>query len=128
MRFAIIDMEGSTLDTFDDPSSVAAFLVGMLQDGSTAADEVGVLEYKDGQRLGPPMLAADFLTRWRTEHMQAVIARALQNVRIDSATVLNATISGPSRSWIDITIPSERADALDAVARDSRSHRFSLAA
>lgn len=127
MRFALIDMDGSTLDTFDDASSAIACLQEMLIDDPTAADEIGVIEYRDGQRLRSPMLATEFITWSRIERMQAFIGRGLENVRIDLAAALNATNGDPSRAWIEIAISSVKAESLDTVLRDPQSHQFSLA-
>jgi hypothetical protein len=128
MCFAIIDTEGSTLDTFDNALAVTTFLGELLEEEPAAADEVGVIEYRDGRRLGAPVLAADFIAQSKVAHLQAVIARALQSVQIDPAAVLSVMTCGPSRAWIDIAVPLARADYLDAVVRESRSHRFPLAA
>lgn len=128
MRFAIIDMEGSTLDSFDDVSSATAFLDRLLRETPTAAGEVGVIEYREGERLGPPMFAGAFIAKSRMAHTQAIIARALENVRIDPADMLSVPADVHSRALIDIAMPSAEADCLDAVVRQSRSHRFPLAA
>lgn len=126
--FVIIDMEGSTLDTFDDAPSATVFLDELLGTTPAAADEVGVIEYRDGHRLGPPMFAADFIARSRTALFQAVIARALQNVLIHQVAVINATADEPDRASIDISIPSGGTDYWNGVVRQSRGHRFPLAA
>ncbi len=114
MRFAVIDMEGSTLDAFDDASSAIAFLSRLLEEDSAAGDDLGVIEYRDGQRLGPAILAADFVARSMDAQMQAVMADALHNVRIDSVMLVSpdgGTSSGP----IDIALSPERIGSWEAV-------------
>ena len=109
MDFAVIDMEGSTVDTFSDASSAAAVLRGLLEHDSQCADDLAVLMYKDGIRDGPPVFAKDFVRRVaRSEaaHFETILARSDWNMLL-AATVGPATdpSGAPSSSiYIDLSM------------------------
>ena len=63
MTFAIIDAEGSTVDTFDSALDARGWLRGYLREEPNvgALEDLLVLEYRHGVRVGRPRDAMDFL-------------------------------------------------------------------
>jgi hypothetical protein len=61
MSFAVIDLDGSTLGTFDDLRDLRVFLRSELTADASASAELSVLEYRDGVRVGKPRSAGDVM-------------------------------------------------------------------
>lgn len=61
MRFALVDLEGSTVDSFDTVATARDAIKFMLVSDSASASELTILEYRDGERYGSPRSLWEFL-------------------------------------------------------------------
>jgi len=70
MRFAIIDIDGTTLDTFDDQRAAVAAALVMIEREPASTHEIFLLAYTDdGEPFGEAVPGNDLLARkvrWQT--------------------------------------------------------------
>jgi hypothetical protein len=79
MRFALVDMDGTTVDRFDDEAFAREEIRTLLERDPEASDELMVLEYRGDERVGPPLAPADFLAREEPGRVGLVFVSTLAN-------------------------------------------------
>jgi hypothetical protein len=126
MSFAVIDMDGSTVETFDDAESMLAFLVRLRQQSPVEIDDLGVVEYQAGRRVGPPMLASGLVEQSDFSRIQAAVALVHSDISIENIP-FDAALTEPVLIDIAMSTKDTEAEALEAIQR-ADSHRFPLAA
>ncbi|MGN6373233.1 MAG: hypothetical protein ACTHM1_09630 [Solirubrobacteraceae bacterium] len=126
MSFAVIDMDGSTVDTFDDAGQMLAFLSNLRQQSATAIEDLGVVEYRAGGRVGLPRPASDLVEKFDLSQIKGAVALTHSDIRVENI-LLSPQPAEPV--LIDIAMRPEdlEAEPWDAIQR-SDSHVYSLAA
>jgi hypothetical protein len=61
MPFVLVDVDGASLERFAEPRAVRAYLRARIQEEPSFVEDLAVLEYRAGSRIGDPVLAEDFL-------------------------------------------------------------------
>lgn len=126
MSYIVIDMDGATLDEFDETSAVKAFIKALRRNSANGADDLAVIEYADGRRLGSPLFAQDWVARHDSEIFRATLARSVGTVYVGIATTEEST--GAGAPTIDLSITSTGSQASEALSRHVSSHQYLLAA
>jgi hypothetical protein len=61
MEYVLVDTYGATLDVFEDLPSARDAVGVLISEDPAAGDELAVLPYWEGQRVGHPIGAQDFI-------------------------------------------------------------------
>lgn len=75
MSFVLIDLDGSTLDEFASANALRGFLRKAVGHEPTYADDLAVLRYANGRRVGRPAPAREFVS----DPTQLVVRSAMIN-------------------------------------------------
>jgi hypothetical protein len=78
MEYTLIDMQGSTLDVFEDLPTARRAIDALLKEDSASAHEFIVLTYAQGERVGAPIAARDFVASGK-DYLAQVIASYLED-------------------------------------------------
>jgi hypothetical protein len=127
MTYVVIDMDGATLDEFEEASAVKAFVNDLYGGVGGGAEEIAVVEYSEGDRIGSPLFAREFVDRHDAEIFRAALARMFLATYVGVATAKQSgdTVIAPV---IDLALPADEGDTPDALVRHSSSHYYPLAA
>ncbi len=107
MAYAVIDFDGSTVGTFEDASSARTFLRRSARRDGYALEELGVLGYRDGMRLGEPRPASEFLIRGTRVKLVVTQAEPLAAPIGQNVVLKIEHRPTPSRSLLDAMILSK---------------------
>lgn len=122
MHFAVIDLEGTTLDTFQSDPAAARALREMVRSDPALAEDLSVVEYREGIRVGPPRSISEFLKRSGQGSLRLPSDQSIPSPEIE----IEQGEAGSSKAIVvqhqDVV---ERVQSSSGVALFMRKHRWS---
>jgi hypothetical protein len=106
MEYTLIDMDGSTLDVFEDLPAARSAVSFLLKEEPTAADELVVLAYAHNERVGPPILVRDLVGS-----NKAYLAHVIASYLGDWTPEINLGVSSPIDTSANLEIQWEAEEA-----------------
>lgn len=106
MEYMLVDSFGSTLDVFENLQDARVAIVASLQEDPEEADQLLVLAYANGERVGSPIAALNFVARSKSYFAQVIAAQLS-----DWTPEINLTLSDLSvGDAVEIELESEETE------------------
>lgn len=117
MSFVVTDLSGSTLVSLSSQAEVRAWIRENILGFGDSLDDLGVLKYESGVRVGPPIPAAEFMSPTRSPKIvvasqiagPAGLSGQIVHLRVQRPTAVrrsDLTVLGPTFALI--RIPREK--------------------